>query len=66
MAADIWRMKFGSWAWELKRDLDRLRDARKNVAYGAIWGAVGTYSSIDPFVGYVCESSALRMIRIPA
>lgn len=29
-------MKFGSWAWELKRDLDRLEDARKNVAFGAI------------------------------
>ena len=41
-------MKFGSWAWELKRDLDRLEDARKNVAFGAISGAVGTYSNIDP------------------
>ena len=38
-------MKFGSWAWELRRDLDRLIDARKNVAFGAISGAVGTYSS---------------------
>ena len=53
-------MKFGSWAWELKRDLDRLRDARKNVAFGAISGAVGTYSSIDPFVEeYVCEHLGL-------
>ena len=53
-------MKFGSWAWELKRDLDRLVDARKNVAFGAISGAVGTYSSIDPFVEeYVCEHRGL-------
>ena len=53
-------MKFGSWAWELKRDLDRLRDARANVAFGAISGAVGTYSSIDPFVEeYVCEHLGL-------
>ena len=53
-------MKFGSWAWELKRDLDRLVDARKNVAFGAISGAVGTYSSIDPFVEeYVCERLGL-------
>ena len=43
-------MKFGSWAWELKSDLDRLVDARKNVAFGAISGAVGTYSSIEPVV----------------
>lgn len=53
-------MKFGSWAWELKRDLDRLVDARKNVTFGAISGAVGTYSSIDPFVEeYVCEHLGL-------
>lgn len=53
-------MKFGSWAWELKRDLDRLVDARKNMAVGAISGAVGTYSSIDPFVEeYVCERLGL-------
>ena len=53
-------MKFGSWAWELKRDLDRLRDARNNVAFGAISGAVGTYSSIDPRVEeYVCEHLGL-------
>ena len=53
-------MKFGSWAWELKRDYDRLKDARANVAFGAISGAVGTYSSIDPFVEeYVCEHLGL-------
>lgn len=53
-------MKFGSWAWELYRDLQRLQDARSNVAFGAISGAVGTYSSIDPFVEqYVCEHLGL-------
>ncbi len=53
-------MKFGSWAWELYRDLQRLRDARKQVAVGAISGAVGTYSSIDPFIeSYVCEHMGL-------
>ena len=53
-------MKFGSWAWELKRDYDRLKDARKAVAFGAISGAVGTYSSIDPFIEeYVCEHLGL-------
>jgi adenylosuccinate lyase len=53
-------MKFGSWAWELHRDYQRLLDARDNVAFGAISGAVGTYSSIDPFVEeYVCEHLGL-------
>jgi adenylosuccinate lyase len=49
-------MKFASWAFELARDLERLREVRACVATGAISGAIGTYSSIDPFVErYVCE-----------
>ena len=48
-------MKFGSWAWALHRCLVRMEEAREVAAVGAISGAVGTYSSIDPFVErYVC------------
>ena len=51
---------FGSWAWALKRALTRLEQAREVAATGAISGAVGTYSSIDPFVEqYVCEKLGL-------
>lgn len=53
-------MKFGSWAWALKRAQQRLEEAREVAACGAISGAVGTYSSIDPFVEqYVCEKLGL-------
>lgn len=53
-------MKFGSWAWALKRCQVRLQEARAVAAVGAISGAVGTYSSIDPFVEqYVCEKLGL-------
>lgn len=53
-------MKFGSWAWALKRALDRMEQARAVAATGAISGAVGTYSSIDPFVEeYVCARLGL-------
>ena len=53
-------MKFGSWAWALKRAHVRLQQAREVAATGAISGAVGTYSSIDPFVEqYVCEHMGL-------
>jgi adenylosuccinate lyase len=38
------------WCFELDRDRDRLRRAREIVSAGAISGAVGTYSSIDPRV----------------
>ena len=53
-------MKFGMWAWALKRAEQRLLDARKVIAVGAISGAVGSYSNIDPFVEqYVCEKLGL-------
>ena len=53
-------MKFGSWAWALKRAQTRLEQAREVAATGAISGAVGTYSSIDPYVEkYVCEKLGL-------
>ena len=54
-------MKFGSWAWALKRAQTRMLAAREVAACGAISGAVGTYSSIDPFVEkYVCEKMGLK------
>jgi len=53
-------MKFGAWAWAIERDLERLEQARGFAATGAISGAVGSYSSIDPFVErYVCEHLGL-------
>ena len=53
-------MKFGFWAWALKRAQTRLEQAREVAATGAISGAVGTYSSIDPFVEqYVCAKLGL-------
>lgn len=53
-------MKFASWAWEFKRNYDRLLEARKDIAHGAISGAVGTYSHIEPYVEeYVCEKLGL-------
>jgi adenylosuccinate lyase len=53
-------MKFGRWAFAMRRALDRLEAARANIAVGAISGAVGSYSNIDPFVEqYVCEKLGL-------
>jgi adenylosuccinate lyase len=53
-------MKFGSWTWAIHRDLERLKAARASIATGAISGAVGSYSNIDPFVEtYVCERLGL-------
>ncbi len=54
-------MKFGAWAWALKRAEQRLIVTRRfSTAWGAISGAVGSYSNIDPFVeSYVCEKLGL-------
>ena len=53
-------MKFGAWAWMLKRCEQRMQQARAAIATGAISGAVGSYSNIDPFVEqYVCEKMGL-------
>jgi adenylosuccinate lyase len=54
-------MKFGAWAWALKRAEQRLIATRRfSAAWGAISGAVGSYSNIDPFVeSYVCERLGL-------
>jgi adenylosuccinate lyase len=54
-------MKLASWAWALKRAEQRLAQARGlSAARGAISGAVGSYSSIDPYVEeYVCERLGL-------
>jgi adenylosuccinate lyase len=55
-------MKFGAWAWALKRAEQRLLATREySCAWGAISGAVGSYSNIDPFVEkYVCEKLGLK------
>jgi len=43
-------MKLGIWAFEVGRDLDRLRRATDEAAVGKISGAVGAYNHIDPRV----------------
>jgi adenylosuccinate lyase len=56
----VFGMKFASWAWALKRAEQRLLAAATSISVGAISGAVGSYSSIDPAIErYVCEQMGL-------
>ncbi|MDQ0230211.1 adenylosuccinate lyase [Metabacillus malikii] len=49
-------LKLALWYEEMKRNLERFKQAAAGVEYGKISGAVGTYANIDPFVEkYVCE-----------
>jgi adenylosuccinate lyase len=58
-------LKLALWYQEMKRNLDRFKDAKKGIEVGKISGAVGTYANIDPFVEqYVCEKLGLEAAPI--
>ncbi|WP_027410387.1 adenylosuccinate lyase [Anoxybacteroides tepidamans] len=53
-------LKLALWYEEMKRNLERFKQAAETVRVGKISGAVGTYANIDPFVEkYVCEKLGL-------
>jgi adenylosuccinate lyase len=53
-------LKMALWYEEMKRNLERFKQAAAGVEVGKISGAVGTYANIDPFVEkYVCEKLGL-------
>ncbi|HEX9033143.1 MAG TPA: adenylosuccinate lyase [Streptosporangiaceae bacterium] len=47
---DVWGHRVADFAFAMARCLDRLRQARVQVAVGKLSGPVGTYSSIDPAI----------------
>lgn len=48
-------LKMALWYEEMKRNLERFRQAADGVQYGKMSGAVGTYANIDPSVEkFVC------------
>ncbi|WP_409304013.1 adenylosuccinate lyase [Peribacillus sp. SCS-155] len=58
-------LKLGLWYEEMKRNVERFKEARKGIEFGKISGAVGTYANIDPFVErYVCEKLGLQAAPI--
>ncbi|MDR1113875.1 MAG: adenylosuccinate lyase [Candidatus Margulisbacteria bacterium] len=49
-------LKLLLWHEEMRRNKQRLAQAKKNISVGKLSGAVGTYANIDPFVEkYVCK-----------
>ncbi|MEK6557452.1 MAG: adenylosuccinate lyase, partial [Candidatus Margulisiibacteriota bacterium] len=58
-------LKFALWYEEMRRALDRLDQAIRDISVGLISGAVGTYANIDPQVEqFVCEKLGLVPDRI--
>ena len=58
-------LKLALWYEEMKRNLERFKQAAAGVQFGKISGAVGTYANINPFVeSYVCEKLGLEAAPI--
>lgn len=58
-------LKMGLWYEEMKRNVARFEEARKNIEFGKMSGAVGTYANIDPFIEkFVCEKLGLQAAPI--
>jgi len=58
-------LKFALWYEETKRNLQRIKEAKEEIAYGKISGAVGTYTHLDPFIeDYVCEKLNLNPCKV--
>ncbi len=54
-------LKMALYVAEMERNLERLAQARANIAYGKLSGAVGTYANINPFVEeHVCARMGLK------
>ena len=54
-------LKLALWHKEMKRNLERFRQAADGVQYGKISGAVGTYANIEPFIEeYVCGKLGIK------
>lgn len=54
-------LKMALWYTEMDRNIERLRQAREVISYGAISGAVGNFAHLDPRVEeYVCDKLGLK------
>ncbi|WP_118134040.1 adenylosuccinate lyase [Oceanicella sp. SM1341] len=55
-------LTFARFYAEMKRNLERMKTARAEIATGAISGAVGTFANIDPSVEeHVCKALGLAV-----
>ncbi|MFC1910668.1 adenylosuccinate lyase [Chloroflexota bacterium] len=56
-------LKFALWTDEMRRNLLRLMEAKKTIAFGKISGAVGTYATVPPEVE---EKACAKLKLMPA
>ncbi|PQP33361.1 adenylosuccinate lyase, partial [Desulfobacteraceae bacterium SEEP-SAG9] len=56
-------LKLALWTEEMRRNLQRLAEAKKTIAVGKISGAVGTYATVPPQVE---EKACGKLELVPA
>ncbi|MFH1650632.1 MAG: adenylosuccinate lyase [Chloroflexota bacterium] len=56
-------LKLAVWVEEMRRNLQRLTDAKKTIAIGKISGAVGTYATVPPEIE---QRACLKLKLTPA
>ena len=58
-------LKLAVWYDEMKRNLERMEQAREMIRVGKVSGSVGTYANVDPYVEeYICEKLGLKPVPI--
>ncbi|MDE6578065.1 MAG: adenylosuccinate lyase [Muribaculaceae bacterium] len=58
-------LKWVLWLAEMRRNLERFKEAAKGVEVGKISGAVGNFANIPPFVqDYVCEKLGIESSKV--
>ena len=59
--ATTFGLKMASWFAEMGRNRERMRQAREDISYGKLSGAVGTFANLSPRVEeYVCRRLGLK------
>jgi adenylosuccinate lyase len=58
-------LKLAVWYGEMKRNLERLKEALEIISYGKLSGAVGTFANVSPKIeAYVCGKLGLKPAEI--
>jgi adenylosuccinate lyase len=58
-------LKLAVWYSEMKRNLQRLKEAQEVISYGKLSGAVGTFANVSPRVeAFVCKKLSLKPAEI--
>ncbi|MFW9819239.1 MAG: adenylosuccinate lyase [Candidatus Thorarchaeota archaeon] len=56
-------MRFGVWAYEVNRHLERISEIKNRISFGKMSGAVGTMASFDEY-GIIIQNSVMKKLDL--